>query len=124
MSQSTNHSEARAAIQRVTYAAQAYGEATTAESRLADGRCIAKRDAIKRLMQTTNEETSKQHSASSAEKVVETDAEYMAYRDSERAAVVETIVARGNFHVALLTADLEVALIREGAVALAGVSNG
>jgi hypothetical protein len=118
-----NHTEAREAIGQVKSAAQAYGEATAAESRLADGRCIAKRDAIKRLMLTLNEETNKQHSASSAEKVVETDAMYMAYRDAERAAVVDTIIAKGNFHAALLTADLEVALVREGAVA-AGVSNG
>ena len=113
----TPREHAEVAIEAVTIAAEAYGQARAAEASLEDARCIVKRDAIRRIMATTNEETTKQHSASSAEKIVETDATYVAFRERQREAVVATQLARGQFYAARCKAALLVALVGE----LAGV---
>lgn len=105
-------------VEAVIGAAKEYGEAQAHESQLEDERCFAKRDAIRRIMQQPNEETSKPHSASSAEKVVETDAEYMAFRKKQREAVVATQLARGRFYAARLRAELEIVVLRDTAGAV------
>jgi len=103
---------ARKAIRNVRVAGESLGLAKMEEQRLEDERCTAKRDAIVRIMQSENPLTGKAHSASSAEAVVETDAEYAAYRKSQRQAVLDTQCAFADYEAAKLTAQLEVALIR------------
>lgn len=100
-------------VEAVEVAAKAYGEAQARESELEDDRCFAKRDAIRRIMQLPNDETGKPHSASSAEKVVETDTEYSAFRKTQRDAVVATQLARGRFHAAKLRAELELVVLKD-----------
>lgn len=102
-------------VEAVEAAAKSYGEAQARESELEDDRCFAKRDAIRRIMQLPNEETGKPHSASSAEKVVETDSEYAAFRKTQREAVVATQLARGRFYASRLRAELEIAVAKDTA---------
>lgn len=61
-------------------------------------------------MGTINEETGKPHSATSAEKVVEHDEEYRAYRKAERDAEVERLRSLTAFEAAKRSADLELAV--------------
>jgi hypothetical protein len=68
-------------------------DAVEHELRLEDGRAAAKQEAISRLMQGPNPLTGKAHSASSAEAVVETDAQYAAYREQQYAARRATMKA-------------------------------
>jgi hypothetical protein len=103
--------DAEAAIVAIETAAERLAKAVRAEMELEDYRPIVKSQAIRRLMATENPETGKPHSASSAEKVCETDAEYSAHRRDQYAAVVETIRARAGYEVAKRRADLVIALI-------------
>lgn len=98
------------AIGLVQHAAKQCADAHATVMILADQRPLFKAAAIRRLMQTTNEETGKPHSASSAEKVVELDAEFAAHRTREREAEVARWTALGNLEAAKLTARLCVAL--------------
>jgi hypothetical protein len=111
--------DAEEAIVAIETAAARLAVAVRAEMELEDFRPIVKSQAIRRLMATENPETGKPHSASSAEKIVETDAEYSAHRRDQYAAVVETIRARGEFEASRRKADLAVALC-EVTVALGG----
>lgn len=111
----TTFASASTYVEAIVAAAKEYGQAQAHESQLEDDRCFAKRDAIRRIMQQPNEETQKPHSASSAEKVVETDAEYMAFRQKQREAVVATQLARGRFYAARLRAELEIVVLRDTA---------
>lgn len=77
-----------------------YAEAVTHEMMLEGQRPAIKQNAVLRLMQTTNPETNKLHSGSSAEKVVELDHEYADYRAIQRNAVGERIRAETEFEVA------------------------
>lgn len=83
--------------QAIVNAGDRLAEAVEHETRLEDERPVQKLDAILRIMQTTNVANGKPHSASSAEAVLETDHEYMAYRTKQRAAVVATIKARAYY---------------------------
>lgn len=100
--------QAHLAIRGITDAAERLAQALRTVQELEDGRCIEKSGAIRRLMQTENPETNKQHSASSAEKVVETDAEYAAYRRRQADAEVEKQRAYGAYEAAKLAARLEI----------------
>ena len=84
--------------------------ATHREQTLEDGRAAEKAAAIGRLMQGTNGLTGKPHSASSAEAVVETDADYAGYRRAQADAVQERIFARTAYDAAHLNAQLAIAL--------------
>ena len=107
--------QANAAIDALLAAADRVGKACVNEMELEDGRPAQKSAAVRRLMGTDNPETSKPHSASSAEKIVETDAEYAAYRRTQYSAVVEKARAYGERDAALLRAKLTVALATQAA---------
>lgn len=98
-------------INEIEQAAKALGDAIAAEQALEDNRCIAKSAAVLRIMATENPLTKKPHSASSAEAIVETDAEYAGYRAAQRRAVVATQEARGAYEAAKLRAKLAVELV-------------
>ena len=117
-----NADTARAAIAAIAVASENLGQAIKKEQELEDGRSIEKKAAIKRLMQETNDETLKPHSASSAEKIVETDYVYAQYRKVQSEHVLEVQRAWGAFHAAKLTAELEVALVQNGVPTYAGES--
>jgi len=101
------------AIAAVEAAASALGAARAHEQTLEDQRPLVKSAAIRRLMGTDNPETAKPHSASSAEKVVESDAEYFAHRQQQASAVVATEEARGAFYAARYRAELALAHLKE-----------
>lgn len=98
---------ANRAVVDVLTAARQLGEAVSTLQRLEDERPIQKSAAIRRLMQQENPETNKPHSASSAEKVVESDAEYLAHRTRQAEAEVAKHEAFGRYEAAKLTARLE-----------------
>lgn len=85
--------EADITIDDIVDAGNDLAVATKREMELADGRAEQKTAAIQRLMLLENPETKKTHTATSAERVVEADAEYMSYRRQEHAAVVARIQA-------------------------------
>lgn len=85
--------------------------ATRREMYLQACKAEKKADAIRRIMQTPNEETNKAHSASSAEKIVESDREYRAFLASQCDAVCEKIKAQAMYDAAKLTAQLSVKLV-------------
>lgn len=94
----------------VEAAGKVLAEALQDEQRMEDERPRAKQAAIRRLMQTVNDDTGKQHSASSAEKVVELDADYMTYRKLQSAGVVARQTAWAAYDAAKLRAQLLVNL--------------
>jgi ABC-type hemin transport system substrate-binding protein len=102
--------EAEGAILRVEEAADRLATACRAEMELEDERPAQKSAAVRRLMGTENPETNKPHSASSAEKIVETDGEYAAHRRKQYDAVVEKQRAYGAYEAAKLRARLSVDL--------------
>lgn len=102
---------ARSAIAAVNAAGERLAQAIRTIQELEDARPAEKPAAIRRIMQTTNEETQKAHSASSAEKVVETDAEYAAYRRRQADAEVEKHRAFASYETAKLTARLELEML-------------
>jgi hypothetical protein len=77
-------------------------------TRFEDERAPLKAAAIKRLMSQTNDLTGKLHSASSAEAVVELDADYAAYRAMQRDAEVERHRTVAAYEIAKITARLAV----------------
>lgn len=88
--------------------AQALAEEQTAE----DGRAAVKVAAIQRIMEAgPNSLTRKAHSASSAEAIVETDAEYAAYRRRQALLAVARQEACARYEAARLRARLAVALV-------------
>lgn len=101
---------ARRAIAQVTAAGERLAQAAARVQELEDARPMIKSAAIRRLMTTTNEETQKPHSASSAEKIVESDAEYFAHRQLQRDAEVEKHRAYAAYEAARLDARLAVDL--------------
>lgn len=105
-------SSARAAILAIEAAGSEYAEAVEHERRLEHYRPRKKAEAIARIMATENPETHKQHSASSAEKIVETDPDFWQLCQDQRAAAAATIRARARYEAARRTADLEVALVQ------------
>lgn len=98
----------REAIRAIVTAGERMALAHATVQNLADGRAIEKSFAIRRLMATMNDDTGKPHSASSAEKVVELDAEFMAYRRAERDAEIERHRSIAAFESAKLMGALEV----------------
>jgi hypothetical protein len=104
----TTFALAETEIDRIRNAAADLMEAVTHEAQLEDQRAMKKFDAIRRLMQTTNELTGKPHSASSAEAIVESDPEYAKHREWQRLATANTIRARAVLKAAEFRAELAV----------------
>lgn len=90
-------------------AADALADAVAVEMKLEDDRPIVKQRAVLRIVGTENPLTGKPHSASSAEAVVETDAEYYDYRATQRQAVIAKIRAAGAYEAAKAIARLAAA---------------
>lgn len=84
------------------------GTARNHEQQLADRKPVEKAAAIRRIMATENPETGKPHSATSAEKVVETDDTYRGFLAQCRTATLETQLAWGRYEAAKLRAQLAV----------------
>lgn len=101
---------ARELIDTIEQRGEELADAVRAEQQLEDGRALAKSAAVRRIMQTLNEETGKAHSASSAEKIVESDEGYAAYRVAQANAVVEKQRAFARYEAAKLRARLAVSL--------------
>jgi len=100
--------------QDIMAAGEALADAVAHEQMLEDRRPDFKQAAILRLMQTTNPATTKPHSGSSAESVVETDADYAQYRARQREAATRTILARARYRATIANADLYAAELSEG----------
>jgi hypothetical protein len=101
----------REAIQRVREAGAAHTLAIAHEAALQREKPIRKHDAIGRLMQTTNDLTSKVHSCTSAEAVVELDAAYFAFCHELTKATCQREMARTEAIAARLEAQLALALV-------------
>jgi hypothetical protein len=102
--------EADIAIDLLVDAGNDLAISTQREMQLADGRALRKTAAIQRLMELENPETKKPHTATSAERVVEADVEYMNYRQVEHAAVVRRIQAEAQLSAAKLRARLAIVM--------------
>lgn len=98
------------ALLAVQAAAAKLGNAVSREQELHYMRGVMKSGAIVRLIGTPNAETQKEHSASSAEKVVESDGTYSEFLKSCRDSVVERIGAEAEYFVAQMNAQLAVKL--------------
>jgi len=98
------------AIRAVIDTGERVAQAMLHVATLEDGRALAKADAIRRLMEQPNAETGKMHSASSAEKIVESDAEYAAYRARQREVEVEKHRAWAAYEAAKLNAQLVIGM--------------
>lgn len=81
-------------------AAQRYRECVSMEMLLEDTRPLVKYEAVSRIMGTPNTLTGKPHSASSAEAIVETDAEYWALLTKKRETVAHKLGAHAALEVA------------------------
>lgn len=92
------HEMVAPAIDRVVNCAEALAYARADEMRLEDERALVKRDAVLRIMQRDG------IAATPAEKIVETDEMYMAHRALQRAAVVATQRAWGDYEAARVLA--------------------
>lgn len=91
-------------------AAARLADATVAEMALEDSRINAKLAAIDRIMSAgDNQLTGKPHSFSSAEGIVNTDAQYQDYLERQRDAVRQRIIARGAYDAAIAAARLHAA---------------
>ena len=75
-----------------------------AEQQIEDERPLAKHEAIGRIMQFTNPLTQKPHSSSSAEAIVESDPDYMAYLVKRRNATHAHMLAQSEREEARLKA--------------------
>lgn len=99
-----------AAIIAVEAAAQKLAEAVRAEMALHSARGVKKSEGICRLLGTNNPENDRPHSATSAEKVVESDQLYADHLAACRDSVVARIRAEAEYESAKLTAQLLVRL--------------
>lgn len=92
----------------ITDATRLLAEAVHNEQTLEDNRINVKLAAIERIMAAgDNQFTGKPHSFSSAEAVVNTDADYQLYLERQRDAVRTRILARGAYEAALASAALQ-----------------
>lgn len=92
---------------KIEEAAEALAAAVLHETTLEDGRAVVKLEAIERIMNSgDNSLTGKPHSFSSAEAMVNTDAEYQDYLLQQRNAVRDRILARGRYDAAVAAARL------------------
>lgn len=88
-----------------------YAKAVGAEMALEDARAGIKMAAVQRIMASgDNPMTSKPHSYSSAEAIVNTDREYSDYLAKMREAAVTRIMAKGAYDAAIAEARLMAAV--------------
>lgn len=97
-----------AVVEAVLLAASAYADARAHELTLEDERPAVKHAAITRLMQERG------LAATPAEKLVETDTEYAAYRTRQRQSVIRTIETRALYEAARIRAWAAVRPAEEG----------
>lgn len=90
-------------------AAARLAEITMHEMSIEDARINTKLAAIGRIMVADNPLTGKPHSFSSAEAIVNTDAEYQQYLERLRLVTHDRIVARGAYDAAVAAARLQAA---------------
>lgn len=81
------------------------------EMELEATRGLVKSEAIRRIMEQENPDTGKPHSASSAEKIVESDSAYAAHLKAQRQTVFEKNAAWAQVEVARLRVRLGIALV-------------
>jgi hypothetical protein len=101
-----NSTDTVAFVRDIETAAQELATAVAAEQTLEDARVHSKLAAIERIMRADNVLTGKPHSFSSAEAVVNTDAEYQTYLERQRDAVRARILAKGRYDAAIAAARL------------------
>jgi hypothetical protein len=95
-------------VASISSATIAYANAVENEAALEDGRITVKMAAISRIMTSgDNPLTGKPHSFSSAEALVNTDADYTEYLGKIREATKARIIARGNYEAALAVVQLK-----------------
>ena len=107
--------DAVVAVNAIENAAERLALAIKLEMTLEDERPLVKAQAVRRIMDRDG------IAATPAEKIVESDAEYLAHRKRQYDAVVEKQRAFGAYEAAKRRADLEIAIIdiallREGAI--------
>ena len=102
---------AEEAIAEYEVAAREYADATLRELTLEADRHPLKRQVVARLLTELNPETGKPHSATSAEKQVELDAEYAAHQVTVREVLGEKYEARTRMESARLRATLAIAAL-------------
>jgi hypothetical protein len=94
-------------LDNIASATGLYANAVEDEMRLEDNRIAVKMAAISRIMTAgDNPLTGKPHSFSSAEALVNTDTEYSDYLSKLRDAARKRILARGDYEMQLLAAQL------------------
>lgn len=94
-------------VKQITKTSEQYAQMVENEMSLEDGRIKVKMEAVQRIMHSgDNPLTSKPHSFSSAEAIVNTDHMYSDYLAKVREAAVNRILARGNLDAALAAARL------------------
>lgn len=97
----------RDVVKQIEEAYKNYAAAAEAEMALEDGRAAVKNAATERIMRGgDNPLTGKPHSFSSADAIVNTDAEYAEYLAKVRAASVARILARGAVDAALASSRI------------------
>lgn len=92
--------------QDIVTAGRRLAEAVVAELEMEARKAGEKSEAIRRLIGSPNLETDKPHSASSAEKIVETDREYATFLAAYRSIVANKIVARAEYDAAVVAGRL------------------
>lgn len=102
---------AEEAIAEYEVAAREYADAALRELTLEAGRHPLKRQIVARLLTELNPETGKSHSATSAEKQIELDAEYAAHLATVREVVGEKYESRTRMESARLRARLAIAAL-------------
>ncbi|NDD53747.1 hypothetical protein EBZ39_07695 [bacterium] len=94
-------------VHNIEQATQTLADAVADEQALEDNRINAKLAAIDRIMSAgDNQFTGKPHSFSSAEALVNTDAEYQSYLERQRQVVRRRILAKGAYEAAVAAARL------------------
>ncbi len=92
--------------QDIVMAGRRLADAVTLELELEAKKAGEKSDAIRRLIGSPNYETDKPHSASSAEKIVETDRDYATFLATLRDATAKKILARAEYDAAVVAGKL------------------
>lgn len=110
----TMESAVEQAIQAYLDAHATWAAALKEEMELENGRHFIKRVIVGRYIGTDNPETGKPHSASSAEKAAEVDAEYGAYLAKQTDAVVAKNTAYGLMKAAEYRVQLAIAIANQG----------
>lgn len=111
------HQQGADAIAEYDRAAEEYADAVLREMTLDTDRHLLKRQIVARLLTEVNPETQKIHSATSAEKAVDVDAEYLAHLATAREVRGEKLEAERRMTAARLRASLAIAALRAQEVA-------